>query len=142
MEWTTCDAALLTEAFNGTELAKVVQARSQDEADPVPGICAGIAARCREAAAASGRVSLAGKAADTIPTALRGEAVALLRYKLLVRYDLSVTEDRRREAEAAEARLDAVARGEVPMVEGTAQSKPTFHGRPQRWNSPKHGGII
>ena len=142
MDWTPCNAELLNDAFNATELAKVTQARSQTEADPVPGICAGIAARCRAAVAASGRVSLRGIPGENIPTALRGEAVSILRYKLLVRFDLSVSEDRRNEWQAAEQRLDSISKGEVPLVESTVASKPTYHGRPPRWNSPAGGGII
>lgn len=141
MDWTNCDATLLTEAFNATELAKVTQRRSQEEADPVPGICAGIAARCREAVAATGRVALPAPAAS-IPASLRCEAAAMLRYKLLVRYDLNVTEGRRREAEAADERLDKIARGETPLTDDTVMTTPSYHGRPLRWNSPQNGGLI
>ena len=142
MDWTTCDASLLIEAFNGIELAKVTQARGQGEADPVPGICAGIAARCRAAAAASGKVDMSGTNAGQIPAALRNEATALLRHKLLVRYDLEVTEERRLEAQAAEERLERIARGETPLLDDTVQTIPTYHARPPRWKSPIRGGLI
>ncbi len=142
MKWIRVDEALIAEGFNPDEQEAVSQGRAIDPAaDPVPGICSGVAGRVRSAVLACGRVRMN---ADelSIPNALRGEATAILRVRLLTRFALAITEERKREAEAAEERLDAIARGDIPFAEDIAFSKPTFHGRPARWASPGVGGIM
>lgn len=141
MDWFTLGEELLTEAFNETEAAKLLPMRRSLPADPVPGICAGVAARVRAAVVAGGRCRVPEDAA-AVPMALRGEATSLLRVKLLTRFALSITEERRREAEAAEARLDAIAKGEIPFADGHVAARPTYAGRPLRWQSPQSGGIM
>ena len=58
MDFFTLDDALLTEAFNEKEAASLLQTRRSLPADPVPGICAGLAARMRNAVLAGGRAHL------------------------------------------------------------------------------------
>lgn len=141
MKWIQVDAALIAEAFNHKEAAAIQQGRDMEPTDPVPGILAGVAARIRAAVLACGRVRLRGDE-SCIPQALRGEAVAILRFKLLVRFSLAVTEERKSEAAAAEERLDAIARGDYPLAEDIISTRPTYHGRPHRWSSPHKGGVM
>lgn len=139
MEWIRLDASLIAEGLNEKEAAHLLQLRSG--ADPVPGICAGLAARIRAAVAAGGRCHLQG-GADSIPAALRGEAVALLVVKLLVRYAINISDPRKSEAEKAEGRLDAIAKGELPLTDDGVAAAPTYTGRPQRWCHPGAGGVM
>lgn len=137
MNWIPLNDTLVAEGLNAKEAAVVMES-----AEELPGICRGLAARIRSCVLAGGRAVLGGEDETYIPEALRGEAVAILRLRLLVRFALVVTEERKREAELAEQRLDTIARGEYPLPEDTVAASPTYHGRPQRWASPKHGGII
>lgn len=139
MQWVTLNADMLAEAFQETECQDLLALRST--ADPVPGICAGIAARIRAAVQANGRTQLAGGECD-IPQALRGEAVAILRVQVLTRYDMTISDPRRDAATAAEARLDAIAKGEYPLAMDAVATKPTYHARKQRWGQPGSGGLM
>lgn len=141
MTWVELNETLISEAFNAKEAAAIQQGREGVPVDPVPGILAGLAARIRASVLACGRVRLRG-GESSIPQALRGEATAILRLKLLVRFALAVTDERKREAEAAEERLDAIARGEYPLAEDVISTRPTYHGRPHRWRSPWKGGLM
>lgn len=143
MEWVRVDEALIAEGFNPTEQKAISQGRAIGEAaDPVPGICSGVASRVRAAVLAGGRLAHMAPDALSIPNALRGEATAILRVRLLTRFALSITEERKREAEAAEARLDSIAKGEIPLADDAVQQTPTYHGRPHRWKNPEAGGIM
>ena len=141
MDWFTLDDALIAEAFNEKEAASLLQTRHLLPADPVPGVCQGLAARIRNCVLAGGRARLPEDAA-AVPMALRSEATAILRVKLLTRFALSITEERKREAEAAEQRLDEIARGEYPLPDDRVSATPSYHGRPLRWKSPQGGGIM
>ncbi len=141
MDFFTLDDALLAEAFNEKEAASLLQTRRSLPADPVPGICAGLAARMRNAVLAGGRAHLPADAL-AVPMALRGEATAILRVKLLTRFALAITEERKREAEAAENRLDAIAKGEIPFVDATPAARPAYYGRKRHRRQPQNGGIM
>lgn len=141
MTWVELDETLIAEAFNAKEEAAIQQGREGVPVDPVPGILAGLAARIRASVLACGRVRLRG-GESSIPQALRNEATAILRLKLLVRFALAVTDERKREAEVAEERLDAIAKGEIPLAEDVVHHKPTYKGRPHRWDSPQRGGLM
>lgn len=143
--WFDLDDALLNEAFSAKEAETVASLRHASVQDPVPGVLSGLAARIRAAVLAGGRSRLQGGPLS-IPMALRSEATAILRYKLLLRFALVVTDDRKSEAQAAEQRLDEISKGVLPLPDesSTAQSTPppTYHGRPHRWQSPRNGGIM
>ena len=139
MEWFDLNDQLLAEAFQDRECTDLLALRSH--ADPVPGICRGLAARIRAAVQANGRCRLMG-GENAIPQALRADAVAILRVKILVRYSLAVSEDRRQEAARAEERLDAIARGELPFADGTPQARPAYYGRKRYRRQPQNGGIM
>lgn len=141
MEWFTLDEELIAEAFNEREAEKLQETRHSLPADPVPGICAGLAARVRQSVLAGGRCRLQGTELE-IPLCLRNEATALLRVKLLTRFALSITEERKREAEVAEQLLTAIAKGEYPLPDDTVAAAPTYHGRPHRWCHPGMGGVM
>lgn len=141
MRWETLTEDALAEAFNDRELEAVVRLRTDAATDPVPGIIAGVAARVRSAVLSGGRCRLSGGDGD-IPAALRGEAVAILRLRLLLRFALSVTEERKDEAVRAEQRLDEIAKGTLPFASDTVAAAPTYHAKPQRWKTPPHGGIM
>lgn len=143
--WFELDETLVNEAFSLKEAQGVASLRHASVQDPVPGILSGLAARIRAAVLAGGRTRLRGGAL-CVPLALRAEATAILRYKLLVRFALTVTDERKSEAAAAEQRLDEIAKGLYPLLDesSTDQSTPppTYHGRPHRWHSPANGGIM
>lgn len=141
MEWFTLDEELIAEAFNEREAQQLQETRHSLPADPVPGICRGLAARVRQSVQAGGRCRLQG-AESEIPLCLRNEATAILRVKLLTRFALSITEERKREAEAAEGRLDAIAKGEIPFADETAAAGPAYYGRKRHRRQPSHGGIM
>ena len=141
MEWFKLDDALIAEGFNEKEAESLLQTRYHLPADPVPGICQGLAARIRNCVLAGGRARLPEEAA-AVPMALRSEATAILRVKLLTRFALSITEERKREAEAAEQRLDAIARGEIPFVDSTPAARPAYYGRKRHRRQPASGGIM
>lgn len=143
MQWMPLNEALLPEAFAARELETLTEARHNAPQDPVPGICAGLAARIRNAVLAGGRAGLSGsKGENDIPLALRGEAAAILRYKLLVRFALAVTDERKEEAARAEQRLDDIAKGVYPLPDDTVATSPTYHGRAHCWRIPSGGGIM
>ena len=139
MQWITLDDALANEGLTSTEAEALREAKELQ--DPIPGLCQGLAARIRQCVLAGGRSVLHGTELS-IPAALRLDAVAILRYKVLTRLALNVTEDRRLEAQEAEKRLDAIARGELPLADNAVQQVPTYHGRPHRWKNPESGGIM
>jgi len=139
MDWIKLDAGLIAEGLNDAEAARLLQLRGG--ADPVPGICAGLAARIRAAVAAGGRCRLQGDE-SSIPAALRGEAVAIIVVKLLVRYAMNISEPRKLEAERAEERLDAIAKGELPLTDDGIAAAPSYASRPQRWSQPAGGGVM
>lgn len=140
MEWIELDETLLAEAFQERECAELLALRSS--ADPVPGICRGIAARIRAAVQANGRCVLDGSE-SSIPQALRSEAVALLRLKILIRYNLNVSDDRRQDAQKADERLDAIARGDMPFAgDSTPAARPAYYGRKRTRRQPPNGGIM
>lgn len=141
MQWSTLTEDALAEAFNAKEAEAVVRLRAEAAVDPVPAIIGAVAARVRSAVLSGGRCRLCGGDGD-IPAALRGEAVAILRMRLLTRFALSVTEERKEEATRAEQRLDDIAKGVLPFAADTVAAAPTYHGRPQRWNTPPHGGLM
>lgn len=142
-EWIALGADALNDALNPTELAALSPVRGKEAQDPVPGIARGITARIRSAVAAGGRTCPpAGTDESYIPAALYNEACAILRLKLLLRYALTVTPERKAEAEAAEARIDAVAKGEIPLAGGPVASAPTYEARRKNWGFTHHGGIM
>lgn len=146
-EWIQLGPAALVDTLNPAELEALAPYRGAEAQDPVPGIARGIAARIRSAVAAGGRLPLPDSAGDPaadcrIPAALYNEACAILRLKLLLRYALAVTQERKAEADAAEQRIDAVAKGEIPLASGPVATAPTYHARPPRWGFSRQGGIL
>lgn len=141
MEWVTVDAALAEEGLSAAELAAVSNCGADWQA-ALQGVCMGLAARVRNACMASGRVQALDPRPVAVPAALRAEVVDVLRYRLLLRFALRVTDERKEAATAAEARLDALARGEYPLVDSPAAAAPTYHGRPHRFQSPQRGGLL
>lgn len=140
-EWIALGPAALVDALNPTETDALAPYRGAEAQDPVPGIARGITARIRSAVAAGGRLACPPQE-DLIPAALYNEACAILRLKLLVRYALAVTAERKAEADAAEARIDAVAKGEIPLAGGPVATAPTYHARPKNWGFSQSGGIL
>ncbi len=139
MSWFTLNEELLHEAFQDKECADLLALRAH--ADPVPGICKGLAARIRQAILANGRGGVQGEETD-IPMALRPVAVALLRVAVLTRYNLSISEDRRTSAREAEERLRGIEKGEIPFATSAVATRPTYHSRPQRWGRSGSGGML
>lgn len=141
MNWSTLTEDALAEAFNAKEAEAVRRLRTEGELDPVPGIISAVAARVRSAVLSGGRCRLSGGDND-IPAALRGEAVAILRMRLLCRFSLSVTEERKAESDRAEQRLDDIAKGVLPFAADNVAAAPTYHAKPQRWQTPQGGGLM
>lgn len=143
--WTElCADTALASALNPAEAAATAPLLAAGQGG-IDALCADIAARIRAAVLAGGRARLQGGPRH-IPASLRGEAVAILRLRLLTRFDLAVSEARKAEADAAEARLDAIARGEIPLLDesaaDTATPPPTYTGRVHRWQSPRNSGLM
>ncbi len=139
MDWIEINEDLLHEAIQEKECEELLKKRSH--ADPLPGIYAGLAASIRSAILANGRGRLQGSKL-AIPQSLRGEAVALLRLQVLLRYNLTISEDRREAARSAEAKLSAIARGEQPFASSAVATRSTYHSRRQRFGQPGTGGLL
>lgn len=110
--WVTLSARDLSDVFNGAELDAV----TRGEYLPfVEDALADVTAQVREAVATNKANRLAA-AADSIPRSLRPAALDIVALRLLKRFALSVTEERKKAAEDAAAVLEAVRRAERPVL--------------------------
>ena len=94
--WTPLTETILNQVLNAGELASVTRDRAQVQPDPIPGILAETAATIRSRIASGGRTRLQGSP-DCIPAELMAEAGAIVRYRVLVRFALAMTDERKAE---------------------------------------------
>lgn len=119
MHWLTLTPADLSSVFNAQELA----ACTKGEYIPfVQDTLADITAMVREAVAANRANRLA--PGDSIPRSLRPAALDLAALRLLKRFALAVTEERKHAAELAEERLDKVRKAEIPVLDENGNLPP------------------
>ena len=141
--WKKLTDEVITEALNGAELATLTTKRRGENTDAVPGILAGVAARIRGCIRAGGRSPLRGDD-HTIPTALWMAATDIVRYQVLLRYAISISEPRKLAYEQALKLLDDVAAGRFVLAdEGTPKTPaPAWQGRKRRFGPSAKKGII
>lgn len=144
--WKELDDSILSEAFNGAELAAVARVRSEEKRDSVPGILAGVAAQIRGRIRSGGRSPLRG-GESSVPAALWTVATDIIRYQVLLRYALNITEPRKLAWQQALKTLEDISSGAfvLPDEEAAVPGKnprPAFFGRPARWGYPKGGGLM
>lgn len=114
--WVPLTFADLSAVFNADELS----ACTKGEFMPfVQETLCDITAIVREAVAANKANRLPG--GNTIPRSLRPAALDIAAVRLLKRFALSVTEERKAAADAAYQRLDAVRKAEFPVLDESGQ---------------------
>lgn len=143
--WEAITESILPDILNESELAVITGKRTQQSNDPVPGILSGVVAEFRARMASAGRTRLQGED-NYLPQELYGHACALIRYRLLTRFALSVSEARQAEWEEANRVLRDLSSGAYVIVSGQPESAPTpgptYSGRPARWGMSRRGGVM
>lgn len=125
--WVPLTVADLSSVFNAEELAAV----SKGEALPfVQDTLGDITAIVREAVAANKANRLSADCA-LIPRSLRPAALDIAAVRLLKRFALAVTDERKAAADAAYQRLDAVRKAECPVLDESGQIPPAPAQTPQ-----------
>lgn len=141
--WVELTESILTEALQGAELQAVTAKRGAETVDSVPGILAGVAAKIRGRIRSGGRTQVQdGELA--IPDALWTEATDLVRYQVLLRYALPITESRKIAWQAALKTLDDISSGAYVLTDDGAPKAPgpVWYGRPRRWGPATRRGIM
>jgi len=141
--WEPLTEDVLNQVLNAGELASVTRDRAQVQPDPIPGILAETAATIRSRIASGGRTKLQG-GSDCIPSELMAEAGAIVRYRVLVRFALSMTEERVGEWKHANEVLRELSSGSYVIADDASGKTPSPHysGRPPRWGMSRHGGVM
>ncbi|WP_343015277.1 hypothetical protein, partial [Akkermansia muciniphila] len=109
----------------------------------IPGILAETAATIRSRIASGGRTRLQGSP-DCIPAELMAEAGAIVRYRVLVRFALAMTDERKAEWQHANDVLKELSSGSYVITDDASDKTPSPHysGRPIRWGMSRHGGVM
>ena len=141
--WTPLSETILNQVLNAGELASVTRDRAQVQPDPIPGILAETAATIRSRIASGGRTRLQGSP-DCIPAELMAEAGAIVRYRVLVRFALAMTDERKAEWQHANDVLKELSSGSYVITDDASDKTPSPHysGRPIRWGMSRHGGVM
>lgn len=111
--WVPLTAADLSSVFNADELAACTKGEFAPYVEETLG---DIVAMVREAVATNKANRLSAEL-DLIPRSLRPAALDIAAVRLLKRFALSVTDERKAAADAAAARLEAVRRAESPVLD-------------------------
>lgn len=142
--WEAITESILPDILNESELAVITGKRTQQSQDPVPGILSGVVAEFRARMASGGRTRLQGED-NYLPQELYGHACALIRYRLLTRFALSVSDARQAEWEEANRVLRDLSSGAY-VIAGQPDAAPTpsprYSGRPARWGMSRRGGVM
>lgn len=141
--WQKLTDEVLTEALNSHELSVLTAKRKGEQTDPVPGILAGVAARIRGCIRAGGRVRLhVGE--DFIPSALWTIATDIVRYQVLLRFALGMTDERKLAYQEALKTLEDVATGRFVLADDSTPKSPSpaWQGRKRRFGPSAKKGII
>ena len=130
--WNPLTEDVLNQVLNAGELASVTRDRAQVQPDPIPGILAETAATIRSRIASGCRTRLQGSP-DCIPAELMAEAGAIVRYRVLVRFALAMTDV-----------LKELSSGSYVITDDASDKTPSPHysGRPIRWGMSRHGGVM
>lgn len=136
--WITLTDDLALDGLNVSELAALK--RADGDGNIVASLISDCVAEIRANIASANRNTLP-PSPDTrlIPSCLKACACAILRYRLLTRLSLVISEGRTKEWEAANVTLGNVRRGEllIPSAGGVEQppkaARPSYVGRPARW---------
>lgn len=141
--WVDLTEDVLAETLNGAELQAVAARRGTEQVDPVPGILAGVAAKIRGRIRSGGRTRLQGSDL-AIPDALWTEAVDIVRYQLLLRLALNISEPRKIAYQTALKTLDDISSGAYVLTDDDQPKAPgpMWFGRPRRWGPNTRRGII
>lgn len=141
--WEPLTEDVLNQVLNAGELATVTRDRAQVQPDPIPGILAETTATIRSRIASGGRTKLQG-GADCIPAELMAEAGAIVRYRVLVRFALAMTEERIADWKHANEVLRELSSGSYVIAEDASGKTPSPHytGRRSRWGMSRRGGVM
>lgn len=139
--WHELTDAILADAFQPAELASITGGEPDTAA--VSSVLSGVAALIRGRIRSNGRVALQGSE-TAIPAELQMVATDIVRYQLLIRYDMTVSEDRRKAYEQAMQTLEDIAKGAVVLAdsETPAAPSPIWNGHPKRWGAMKKPGVM
>lgn len=147
MNWQTVESNILDEALSPIEIQKIRMKRQEavdnGEPDPVGEIVTAVPAEIRSRIAAGGRSRLEGGGCD-IPRELRWVAVALVRWRCLVRFALGVTDERRADWDRANKVMDDLSNGAYVLAAdgGDSTPHPHYSGRPIRWGPRTRNGVM
>ena len=147
MDWQPVNESILDEALAPNETQKIRMKRQdavqQGAPDPVAEIVTAVPAEIRSRIAAGGRTRLRGSEQD-IPRELRWVAVALVRWRCLVRFSLGVTEERTADWNRANKVLDDLSSGAYVLADdgGDSTPRPHYSGRPTRWGPRTRNGVM
>lgn len=141
--WKDLNDEVLAAGLNARELISVTRDRENMTPDPIPGIIGETAAVIRSRISSGGRTRLQGSS-YSIPEELMAVAGALVRYRVLTRFALNVTEDRQAEWKHANEVLRELSSGSYVITEDATDKTPGPHysGRPPRWGMKRHGGVM
>lgn len=119
MAWVTITADDVVSRINGTESnAYRVKSMAAGDQDPLPEIVTGEVQYMRSRIAANPRNVLG--AAGTIPDGLLPQLLSLVIYRLIGRYPIGVSEDRRRAYNDARTDLEDIAKGTIRVENPTS----------------------
>ena len=147
MDWQTVNESIQDEALAPNEVQKVRMKRQdmvqQGAPDPVAEIVTAVPAVISSRSAAGGRTRLRGSGQD-IPRELRWVAVALARWRCLVRFSLGVTEERTADWNRANKVLDDLSSGAYVLADagGASTPRPHYSGSPIRWGPRTRNGVM
>jgi hypothetical protein len=120
--WREITEADVLGAMNAAETAAYQAAVTGDGQDPLADITAQVVQECRAHIADHATNTLA--AGDTLPERVIYHAVALIRFRMLTRIDIEVSEDRRREQRDAVEFFRRVSEGKAAIEPGDGTASP------------------
>ncbi len=142
--WVELNDSILAEAFNGSELAKVTQRRGVEAVDPMPSLLEGVASLIRGRIRSGGRTQPQGEA-TFIPQELWSVATDIVRYRVLLRFALDISEPRKLAWQQAQKTLEDISSGAYVLADEGEGKLPAPHivSRPAYWGPrAKRGGIM
>lgn len=141
--WSPLTEEILPACLDPSELESVTALRAQCMQDPVAQVLLGVSTELRTRIASGGRTRLQGGPAD-IPDALMPAATALVRYRLLTRFALEVSDARKAEWDQANQTLRELSSGAYVITDDRTAPipAPRYAGRPIRWGPRSRKGIM
>ncbi|MFM2241537.1 MAG: hypothetical protein RLZ97_392 [Verrucomicrobiota bacterium] len=150
MSWRVITEADVLNVLSAPESAAIQAAAAGDDQDVLAEITAQVVQECRGHIADCERNTLA--PGNTLPERVIYHAVALIRFRMLTRLDMEVSEDRRREQKDAVEFFRRVAECKVTLEPGDgtatddgtdsmASPKPGITARPRDYSRKQQDGI-